>query len=61
MAITNPASHVTNTGARLNGIVNPDGLSTTYYFEWGTTASYGNTTLPNQQAVGQAMWLLQKT
>jgi hypothetical protein len=28
----------------LNGTINPNGLSTTYYFEYGTTTSYGSTT-----------------
>jgi hypothetical protein len=26
----------------LNGTVNPNGLSTTYYFQWGKTTAYGN-------------------
>jgi hypothetical protein len=26
----------------LNGTINPNGLTTTYYFEWGTTTAYGN-------------------
>ena len=38
---TGSASNVTNTGATLNGTVNPEGASTTYKFEYGTTTSYG--------------------
>jgi hypothetical protein len=30
--------------ATLHGTVNPDGLATTFYFEYGRTASYGRTT-----------------
>ena len=33
---TEAASGVTSYGARLNGLVNPNGLSTTYKFEYGT-------------------------
>ena len=38
---TGSASAVTSTSATLNGTVNPNGSTTTYYFEYGTTASYG--------------------
>jgi hypothetical protein len=41
---TNPAASPTVTGAQLNGIVNPNGFSTTTYFEYGPTVSYGVTT-----------------
>lgn len=41
---TLPASTVTTNSAYLNGTVNPNGLATTWYFQWGTTTSYGNTT-----------------
>lgn len=41
---TLPPSGVANTSATLNGSVNPNGLPTNYYFEWGPTISYGNTT-----------------
>ncbi len=35
---------LSNTGATLNGIVNPEGLETKYYFEYGTTKAYGRKT-----------------
>jgi uncharacterized protein (TIGR02145 family) len=35
----------------LNGSVNPNYLSTTVTFEWGTTTSYGNTASPSQNTV----------
>jgi phosphodiesterase/alkaline phosphatase D-like protein len=38
---TNPASTIRDTTATLNGSVNPLGQSTTAYFEYGTTTSYG--------------------
>lgn len=38
---TTTAASPTMTGAQLNGIVNPNGFSTTSYFEYGPTAGYG--------------------
>ena len=43
-ARTNSASDITINSAVLNGIVNPNALSTTAYFEWGLNTSYGNST-----------------
>jgi hypothetical protein len=34
---THPATSVTETGAQLNGNVNPNGLATDAWFEWGTS------------------------
>ncbi len=48
-ATTGMSTHVTTGSATLNGDVNPNGLSTTYYFEWGATTSYGNT-VPSRPA-----------
>jgi len=48
---TNPATNVTASSARLNGTLDPHGLSTTVYFEYGTTTSYGSRT-PNQIKTG---------
>src|SRR5262245_1960596 len=44
VAITNPASYIASYSARLNGSVDPHGLTTTVYFQYGTTISYGLTT-----------------
>jgi hypothetical protein len=41
---TSAGTNITQTGATLNGTVNPNGASTTGWFQWGTTTSYGNTT-----------------
>ena len=38
------ASDVTETAATLNATVNPEGYDTSWYFQWGTDASYGQTT-----------------
>jgi hypothetical protein len=40
---TGMSTKVTTSSATLNGTVNPNGLSTTYYFEWGAATAYGNT------------------
>jgi hypothetical protein len=40
---TDPASVVTRTTATLNGTLDPAGLETFYYFEWGRTKRYGQT------------------
>ncbi len=41
---TRPATLVSQNGALLNGIVNPNGVSTTAWFEWGETPNLGNST-----------------
>jgi hypothetical protein len=51
LVTTNPASLITSHSARLNGSVNPHGLSTTVYFQYGRTTSYGSRT-PNQIKTG---------
>jgi len=44
--ITTTATGVEQTQANLNGTVNPNGSATNAWFEWGTTTSYGNATMP---------------
>jgi hypothetical protein len=44
VATTNPATLIANFSATLNGLVDPHGLTTTIYFQYGTTTSYGLTT-----------------
>lgn len=41
---TGSVSSITYNSATLNGTVNPNGLSTTYFFQWGRTTSYGSST-----------------
>jgi hypothetical protein len=47
---TNPATLVTGFSARLNGSLDPHGLTTSVYFRYGTTTSYGLTTAPQSQS-----------
>ena len=41
---TSPATHVRPGGALLGGTVNPNGATTTWYFEYGRTTDYGHRT-----------------
>jgi pimeloyl-ACP methyl ester carboxylesterase len=45
--ITGVATSITPNSATLNGTVNPNGVSTSAYFDWGTSTSYGKFT-PSQ-------------
>jgi hypothetical protein len=51
-AVTGTADSITETGANLNGTVDPNGLVTTYHFEYGTSAAYGLTTPENTAPEG---------
>ena len=44
---TKPATNVATFAATLNGLLDPHGLTTTVYFQYGRTTSYGSRT-PNQ-------------
>ena len=41
---TDPATNIKTRTADLNGSFTGDGFDTTYYFEWGSSTLYGNTT-----------------
>jgi hypothetical protein len=43
---TGGATQVTQTTANLHGTVNPQGQTTTYYFQYGPTTTYGSQTAP---------------
>jgi hypothetical protein len=51
VVITNPATLITSHSARLNGTVDPHGLSTATYFQYGRTTAYGSRT-SNQTKTG---------
>ena len=51
VVITSPATLIMSHSARLNGTVYPHGFSTTVYFQYGRTISYGSRT-PNQTKTG---------
>ena len=50
--VTGATTSVTTNSATLNGTVIPEGMSTTYYFEYGTTTSYGSLTGPRSAGAG---------
>jgi hypothetical protein len=45
---------ITDTYALLSGIVNPNGVATSYHFEWGPTTAYGQSTPETQAGNGKA-------
>ena len=50
---TNSATNVESSSATLNGLLDPHGLTTTVYFEYGRTTSYGlSTALQSQTGNG---------
>src|ERR1051326_7964832 len=44
VATTGDASGVTSSTATLNGMLNPEGVSVSAWFDWGTSSSLGNRT-----------------
>jgi hypothetical protein len=44
MVTTNPATNITSSSATLNGTVDPNGITTSVHFEYGTTTNYGSST-----------------
>ena len=54
-------SHVTGTSAILHGTVNPNGSSTTYYFQWGLTNGYGDNGKPQSAGGGIKAIAVQQT
>jgi hypothetical protein len=51
---TGGPSSVTSTSAVVNGVVNPLGHSTSYYFQYGTSTSYGVQTTPSGAGRGSS-------
>lgn len=49
-----PTGNPSQTGASLEGTVNPNGGYTGYYFEYGATTSYGNSTVEAGAGSGEA-------
>lgn len=54
VATTEPAKNVSSHAATLEGKVNPDGLSTTYAFQYGKTSSYGSETSSKSAGSGSS-------
>jgi len=54
-AFTDPASAILANGATLNGRVNPGGLATSFWFEYGPTTAYGSTTATQNIAASNTL------
>lgn len=52
--VTGVADNLASDGARLNGTVNPEGIATTYQFDYGTTTGYGTSTTPASAGSGSS-------
>src|SRR5207249_948083 len=52
---TNAASSLTQTSATLNGNLNPNGIATSGFFEYGLTTSYGTATSPQPLGSGSSV------
>jgi hypothetical protein len=57
---TGGASAVGQTSATLNGVLNPQGVSTSYFFQFGTTLSYGLQTTAGDAGTGTSGVAVQK-
>jgi DNA-binding beta-propeller fold protein YncE/alpha-tubulin suppressor-like RCC1 family protein len=55
VATTEAASEVKSTSATLNATINPNGLYTTYHFEYGKTTSYGTSVPVPDEYVGSTI------
>ena len=51
---TGVASSIAPTSARLNGVVNPNGLATSWRFDYGTSTAYGSKTSSHNAGSGTA-------
>ncbi len=54
VAVTSNATDITSSSAVLRGMVNPKGLATTYWFQYGPTTSYGSNTTKRSAGSGSA-------
>lgn len=50
--VTGPTNSVHPTSAVLHGTVNPNGRSTTYFFQWGLTTAYGGMSSAHSAGAG---------
>ena len=54
LVTTTGSTNVAQSSATLNGQVNPNGATTNYWFEYGTTQSFGNTTSMQSAGAGSS-------
>ncbi|MBU0484942.1 MAG: fibronectin type III domain-containing protein [Proteobacteria bacterium] len=51
---TSATRKITSSSAEISGTVNPNGLATTYYFQYGPTTAYGSTAPATPQSAGSS-------
>ena len=61
IALSGSASGIVYNGATLNGKVNPNGVATSSYFQYGLTTSYGSTTTAQNSGSGSSLTALSGT
>jgi hypothetical protein len=52
--VTLPATDIDSTNATVNGTVNPGGVASIYYFEYGTNTNYGSYSVTNSLVAGNS-------
>jgi hypothetical protein len=53
LVVTGSASGVSSSAATVHGSVNPNGVATTYHFDYGTSTKYGKSTAPASAGAGK--------
>ncbi|MGH7997015.1 MAG: hypothetical protein ACREFX_11745 [Opitutaceae bacterium] len=51
---TQAATSITATSAQMNGTINPNGMKTSVYFQYGTTTGYGSSSAPGDFGSGHS-------
>jgi uncharacterized repeat protein (TIGR01451 family) len=55
VAVTGAASQLKSSSAKLSGVADPEGASTTYYFQYGTSKHYGKKTKSKTLSAGTSL------
>ncbi|HEY0551974.1 MAG TPA: hypothetical protein VGF13_20385, partial [Verrucomicrobiae bacterium] len=56
---TETPTSITTNSARLRGSINPNGLATSFHFEWGISTNYGSVTGPQSAGAGNGFVAVQ--
>src|SRR5262249_20612066 len=58
-AFTQPATEISTVGARFNGMISPEGVAASAWFDWGTNSIYGQRT--SMQTAGSGRGVVRVT
>lgn len=61
VVVTGSPTNISGTSATINGTVNPNGLSTSAYFEWGTNSTLTSCSVTASQSIGSGTTALSVT